>query len=225
MNETPRDPKASRIQAKLIAKGIFRQFVWQGRILPAFWTITGVISLAVNVILIAALISIGQQLFTLKELISEQLITGLHENFQLMDQANIEQTIVVDDSIPVQFELPVSTETWVTLTEPTSIQGAQVLIQTSVLNINAPADIVLPEGTRLPIALDITVPVDETVPVLLNVPVNIPLSETDLHTPFVGLQGVVEPYDNLLMSMDDSWEDTPLCQGNLEFFCNWFLIP
>lgn len=225
MAETPRDPKASRIQAKLIAKGIFRQFVWQGRIMPAFWTITGVISLAVNVILIVALIAIGQQLFTLKELVSDQLITGLYHNFQLMDEANIEQTIVVDDTIPVQFDLPVSTQTWVTLTEPTPIQGAQVSIQTGVVDINAPANIVLPQGTRLPIALDITVPVDQTVPVLLNVPVNIPLNETELHQPFVGLQRVVEPYDSLLNSLDDSWEQTPLCQGKADFLCKWFLIP
>ncbi|MEA3350079.1 MAG: hypothetical protein U9Q82_05610 [Chloroflexota bacterium] len=224
MNSQNNDYKASMIQAKLIAKGIFRQFLWRGEIMPAFWTITGTISLVVNLILVVVLIALGQQLFTIKQLISEQLITGLHSNFELMDAASIEQTIVVDDTIPVQFDVPVSANTWVTLTEPTHIDGVRVTISTSVLNINALADIILPQGTRLPITLDINVPIDQTVPVHLNVPVSIPLNETELHQPFVGLQAVVEPYDNLLMGLDNSWDETPICQGAFRFICRWFLI-
>ncbi len=221
----PYYPTKSRVTATLFAKAIFRRFIWQGKMMPAFWTVMCSISLVVNIILIVLLISIGQQLFTLKKVVSDQLVTGLHNNFQAMNKAVIDETIAVDDTIPVRFDLPVSTTTRVTLTEPTQINGAQVSIAAGVLNINAPANIVLPAGTSLPIALDINVPVDQTVPVNLEVPVYIELKETGLGTPFEGLIGVVSPYDSLLMNMDDSWEDTQICQGPLGLICEWFLIP
>ena len=83
----------------------------------------------------------------------------------------------------------------------------------------APADIVLPVGLELPISLDITVPVDAEVPVVLQVPVNIPLSQTELHEPFVGLQEVVAPYQGLLGDLPDAWLETPFCQGWLGKAC------
>ncbi len=218
-------PSKSKVTATLLLRAMFRRLFWQGKIMPAFWTIVSIISLVVNVVLIAVLISFGQQLFVLKNTVSDQLVTGLHNNFELMNEAVIEQTIIVDDTIPVQFELPVRTSTRVTLTEPTRIDGAQVNIAAGVLNINAPANIVLPAGTSLPIMLDITVPVSETVPVHLEVPVHIQLSETGLSTPFEGLIDVVEPYDVMLNEAQDSWEETALCQGQLQFLCGWFLTP
>jgi hypothetical protein len=188
-------------------------FFWQGKFAPAFWTITGIISITVNIILIVVLIILGQQLFTLKDLVEDNLIGGLHSNFVAMDDATIVTTVNVEDSIPVQFDLAVKTNTSVVLTEPTPIEGASVVISTSVLNINAPADIVLPAGLELPIALDITVPVDKQVPVVLTVPVEIPLNQTELHEPFVGLRDVVEPYKVMLGELPDDWMETPLCDG------------
>jgi len=190
-----------------------RRVFWQGKFGPAFWTITGVISLVVNIILIIIVIILGQQLFVLNDIVENGLIGGLHRNFVAMDEATIVTTVTVEDTIPVQFDLPVTAKTTVVLTEPTPIEGASVIITTGVLNINAPADIVLPAGLELPIELGITVPVDQEVPVVLEVPVNIPLNETELHEPFVGLRQVVEPYQGLLGELPDSWEETPLCQG------------
>ena len=189
------------------------RFFWQGKFGPAFWTITGIFSIIVNIILIVALLIIGQQLFTLNEIVEYGLIGGLHRNFEAMDDATIVTSVQVEDTIPVQFDLAVQTNTTVVLTEPTQIQGASVVISTGVLNINAPANIVLPAGLELPIKLDITVPVDKEVPVVLTVPVNIPLNETELHEPFVGLQEVVGPYQVMLGDLPDKWIDTPLCQG------------
>ncbi len=191
------------------------RFFWQGKFGPAFWTITGIFSIIVNIILIVALLIIGQQLFTLNEIVEYGLIGGLHRNFEAMDDASIATTILVEDTIPVQFDLAVKTNTTVLLTEATPIYGASVVISTGVLNINAPANIVLPAGTELPVALDITVPVDKEVPVVLTVPVNIPLNETELHAPFVGLQEVVGPYQVMLGDLPDDWMGTPLCREGL----------
>ena len=123
----------------------------------------------------------------------KDLLQGLYDNFQLMDAAHIKTDIVVEDTIPVQFDLPLNQATTVQLSQDVTIYGAYVVINTATINFNAPATVTLPAGTNRPIVLDLVVPVDTTIPVKLNVPVDIALSETDLNIPFVGLQNVVRP--------------------------------
>jgi len=183
------------------------RWLWQGRVFPAFWTITGIVSLVVNIILIVTLILVGRELFVVKSLV-QNLVTGLHSNFVLMDQAHIKTTINVSTTIPVKFTLPVKTNTTVVLTADTTIKGASVSLSTGGLSIqSAPTDIILPAGTNLPIALDISVPVNTTIPIQIPVDVDIPLNNTELHQPFVGLQQVVGPYQDLLNSLPNSWSD------------------
>jgi hypothetical protein len=62
-----------------------RPFFWQGKLLPAFWTIAGIFSVVLNIILIVALILVGRQLFALKSLIQDGLIEGLYQNFVLLE--------------------------------------------------------------------------------------------------------------------------------------------
>ncbi|HPH96268.1 MAG TPA: hypothetical protein PKW33_06380 [Anaerolineaceae bacterium] len=189
-------------------KVVARSLIWQGRIRDAFVNMGSLFSLVLNVILIVALVITLQQLFSLKAVVEQQLIGGLYSNFEKMDEAKIKTSVTVNTTIPVQFTLPVESKTFVTLTEDTLINDAYVSLNTGGLSIyNAPADIILPSGTTLPIALSITVPVDTTVPVVLNVPVDIPLSQTELHEPFVGLQDVLRPYRILLNGLPDSWEE------------------
>jgi hypothetical protein len=179
---------------------------WLWRLGPAFWTISGAISLVVNIILISIVVILAGQVFTLKALVSNQLLNGLNSNFALMDQARIKATIPVSAKVPAKFNLPLETDTTVELTENTLIQGARVSLNTGGLSIsNAPTDIVLPAGTLLPIHLKLVVPVDQKIPVKLNVAVDIPLNQTDLHQPFTGLQKVVGPYQVLLNQPPNSW--------------------
>jgi len=128
------------------------------------------------------------------------LLGGLYQNFVKMDAASIKTTIHVEKEIPVQFSLNVSGPTDVTLTRDVAISGALVTVNTGGLNINnARANIVLPAGTVLPVNIqNLVVPVDQQVLAVLDVPVNIPLNQTELHEPFVGLQKVIEPYYCLL---------------------------
>jgi len=180
---------------------------------PPFWTIASVISLAVNLILLIIIFVLGTQLFTLKNLIQDQVLGGLFDNFVLMDQAHIKTTIPVTTNVPAKFDLLLNTNTVVILTEDTPINDARVNLYTGGLSItNAPANIVLPAGTHLPIALNLTVPVDQMIPVNLIVEVDIPLNETELHEPFVGLQEVVRPYYKMLKDLPGSWSEifTPM---------------
>jgi len=218
-NEDP-EPQPDSVEPPFLERyAHLRPYFWQGKIGPAFWTIGGMFSLTLNVILIIVLVLIGRELFNLKTAINDQLIHGLADNFALMDQAVIATTVNVEDTIPVQFTLPVQTETKVILTEDTFLQNATVSLSTGGLRItDAPTDIVLRAGTELPVNLDILVPVDTTVPVELVVEVEIPLEDTQLHAPFVGLQDVVSPYNMLLSDTPNSWEEA-VCTTGSGFLC------
>jgi len=200
------------------------RWIWQGKIGPAFWTIACLISLAVNLVLIVAVLILAKQVFGVKGIVEDQLIGGLYRNFVLMDEARITTTIQVHDEIPVRFDLPVVTNTTVTLTDDTRIRGVSINLRTGGLSIiNAPTNIVLPAGTKLPIALNITVPVSSTVPVNLTVPVDIPLNQTDLHEPFVGLQNVVSPFRQWMEKLPDSRDEVQMCIGWRANICDWLL--
>lgn len=170
---------------------------------PPFWTIASVISLAVNVVLAVLLYSAWANIPTIdvsgvKASVTDMgagLLGGLYTNFEKMDRAHIIKTIPVQTTIPVKFDLPINQQTNVILSQDVTIDNALVTVRTGGLNITrALTTIVLPQGTNLPIVLNLTVPVETTVPVSLNVEVDIPLSETQLHEPFVGLRQVVEPF-------------------------------
>lgn len=172
------------------------------RFLPIFWTVASIISLLVNVGLLIALLVVIQVLGGTRaalDLVQGQatgLLGGLYHNFVKMDAAHIRTNIFVSKEIPVNFVLNVSGPTDVVLTSDVSISGALVTVNTGGLNINnARANIVLPAGTVLPVSIsNLVVPVNQSVLAELNVPVDIPLNQTELHEPFVGLQKVVEPY-------------------------------
>jgi hypothetical protein len=122
------------------------------------------------------------------------LLGGLFTNFEKMDRAHITTSIPVETTIPVKFDLQLNQQTNVVLSQAVTINNALVTVRTGGLNIaNALTTIVLPQGTNLPIVLNLTVPVDQMVPVVLTVDVDIPLEQTQLHEPFVGLQEVVKP--------------------------------
>lgn len=181
-------------------------------LLPAFWTFASVFSLLLNFILIALLLLVGRELFVLKSLVADELLSGLYSNFVLMDQASIKTEINVRKDIPVTFDLPISQNITVTLTGDVPISGANVVINTGGLAINSPADIVLPAGQPLPIHLEMTVPVTTIVPVDLIVPVDIPLNQTDLHAPFSGLQTVITKFYDVTVPSVKTPRDIPFCE-------------
>jgi len=189
-------PEASKPKTKRSASGSgFGDY----KFLPAFWTIASVMSFTVNIVLVIVLAILLQNFRTVGVTVnglSDQLLGGLYNNFVKMDQAHITTSIPVSKEIPVQFTLNVSGPTNVILSEDVPISGALVTVNTGGLNINnARANIVLPQGTVLPIFIqNLSVPVDQSVLAELNVAVDIPLNQTDLHEPFVGLQKVVEPF-------------------------------
>lgn len=189
------------------------------KLLRALWTWTSVISIAFNVVILIvvflalSLIRDFKVPENIDSMVLNNLLSGLYSNFELMDAAKISATIPVQDQIPVQFDLEINQSTTVTLSEDVTIRGAYVVINTPVIDINAPAVVTLPAGTNLPIILNLVVPVDKQVPVNLNVGVDIPLNQTELHTPLVGLQEVVKPlYCLVEPAASSSLTGAPICR-------------
>lgn len=171
---------------------------WRWKFLPAFWTIASVLSFAVNIVVLIVLLLLFMNRGPVSNVANDQaneLLGGLYNNFVLMDRATISKTIIVDAKIPLDIDVPVNlTNKEITLTTDAVIPRAHVEIYQGGVNINAPAKVTLPAGTKLNIDLNFVLPVIDEIPVHLEVPVSIPLKDTELHTPFVGLQKVVEPW-------------------------------
>jgi hypothetical protein len=212
----------TRLSPKPARKPLFK--FEAGKTLPAFWTVASVLSFVVNVILIVVLVILARELFVLKSMVGDYLLGGLYANFIYMDKAHIKTNITVSDNIPINFTLPISQDTVVTLTQNTPINGANVRINSGGLTINSAANIVLPAGTNLPVHLELNVPVTTSVPIKINVPVDIPLEQTELHQPFVGLQQVVSPFYWMLKPKDKpirTAANVEACKS-FDWFCNWF---
>jgi hypothetical protein len=186
---------------------------------PRFWTIASVISLTIHgitllALLITAFILLRNGLGVSALLnMGNSLLGGLYTNFEKMDRASIQTNVVVDTTIPVQFDLQLNQQTNVVLSQDVTITNALVTVNTGGLNITrANTTIVLPQGTTLPVVLNLVVPVNTTVPVTLNVPVDIPLSQTQLHEPFTGLQDVVRPFYCMINSNAVNLNGEPICR-------------
>jgi hypothetical protein len=192
---------------------------YQGKYLPAFWTVACIFSLFVNIILLAILISLGHNFFELKSLIAKGLINGASENLALMDKAHIVTTVPVQttmqlqDTLPVAFDLPINQSTQLSLVQDTRISGAYIYLNnTAVLtDLTLPANTPIQANFDMNIPVDTTVPLSITVPVSIQVPVDIAVDQTDLHQSIVGLQGIMEPYRILMNSAFNSPKDFLLC--------------
>lgn len=174
----------------------------------AFWDVTSGIGLVIDVILIAVIILLLLYVRNLNLKVNELLsmvdmpvetVRGLYTNFEKMEAAHIVTQIPVSTTVPVKLDVCIRTGTSVVINQEVIIPDARVTVQTGGLNItNASTRIILPSNTSLPVNLDLCVPVETAIPVALNVDVDIPLAQTDLAVPFLGLQDTLEPLYCLL---------------------------
>jgi hypothetical protein len=171
------------------------------------------ISLLANAILVIALVMMSGRINSLKTNMNG-LLSGLYGNFNGMDTASITTTITVQTQVPMNFTLPIQQNTNIVLTDNLAIPKAYVVINSGGLSINAPASITLPAGTNLPVAMNVEVPVQVSIPLTLQIPVVIPLSQTGLHQPLIGLQETVRSY---YCQIDKNAQDSQgiyLCQNS-----------
>ena len=179
-----------------------RNTFWNGKPWQAFKTFAILFSFTVNIILIIVLLLAAPLIIPIVDSIVKPIVGGLTNSFVDMSQANITRTINVEDEIPIEFTLPLETETDVVLAQPVPLNvAAQFNLPGNGGRINGQVVIELPQGLVLPVELKLEVPVEEQIPVALAVDVAIPLDETDLGDPFNTLRGLFEPLNKLLTNL------------------------
>lgn len=215
-------------RAKLLFKGTkdyyrasprLQKITYQGKYLPAFWTIACIFSLMVNIILIAILISFGRHFFELKTLLSDGLLTETSNNLAMMDKAHIVTTIPVEttvrliDNLPVVFDVPINQDTQLSLVKDVRIPNAYIYLNNTAVttDLTLPAKTPIQANLNLTVPVSTTVPVDITVPITIQVPVDIAIDQTDLHQSILGLQGAIEPFKNAMSSSFNSPKDFSIC--------------
>ncbi len=167
-----------------------------------------VFSFLVNLVLVIVVIALVLLIFDIKNNVVTPLVEGLHSSFVGLDDATIDWTIPVRDSIPVQFDLPLNQQTVVRLTSPVPLNVSATISLPGIGQLNnAQVSLQLPAGLELPVQLDLTVPVDQQIPISLDVRAVIPLSQTQLHDPVNNLRLVFEPLVRILYNLPNNFGD------------------
>lgn len=179
---------------------------WDSKPWQAFKTFAIIFSFVMNLVLLIVLLAILPLIIPIVNEIAKPIVGGLNSSFVDMSTATISRTIEVNDHIPIDFTLPLSTTTNVVVIDDVPLQGvpARFILPGGGGSINGQVFLDLPRGLSLPVQLDLQVPVSQTVPVHLAVGVQIPLSETELGGPFNRLQALFEPLDRLLSGLPSS---------------------
>src|SRR6185436_11752508 len=184
-----------------------------------FWRFMIVFSFIVNIILVIVLLVLGLTIFDIKKNIAQPLIEGLHSSFVGLNNATIDWTIPVKDTIHVDrataqldTTIPINlAETVVILTQPVPLTVGANITAPGLTVSNASVNLTLPAGTRLPVSLAFDLPVQQDVKVSLDVPVDlkvravIPLNQTQIHDPVENLRLLFEPLVRALGNLPDDF--------------------
>lgn len=182
-----------------------------------FWRFMVIFSFIVNIVLVIVLLVLGLLIFQIKSQVAQPLVAGLHSSFIGLDNATIDWTIPVRDSITLNTVIPLNTCTTVTLNDnvPLVVNANIVLPGVGNLN-NAQVNLSLPNGLPLPICLNLEVPVTNLeVPVSLDVRAVIPLRETQLHDVAQNLRLLFEPLAVGLTNLPDDFGEAVTLVGEV----------
>ncbi len=194
-----------------------------------FWRFMIVFSFIVNIILVVVLLVLGLTIFDIKKNIAQPLIQGLHSSFVGLNDATIDWTIPVQDTIHVdranaqlETNIPINVgETVVVLTQPVPLTVGANITAPGLTVSNASVSLTLPAGTRLPVSLAFDLPVQQDVTVSLDVPVDlkvravIPLNQTQIHDPVENLRLLFEPLVRALGNLPDDFSQVGNFAGQI----------
>jgi hypothetical protein len=184
------------------------RYFWQARPWQAFKSFAIIFSFVVNLVLLLVLFLALPLILPALDSVARPLVSGLTSSFEEMGNARIVRTIAIDESIPIQFEVPLNTTTTVVINEPVPLSvPATFNLPGGGGTINGNVSLQLPAGMQLPVAMALSVPVSETVPISLNVAVDIPMRETELAQPFSNLQQLFTPLDTMLEQLPANNEE------------------
>lgn len=177
-----------------------------------FWdaakTLSLVVSMFVNLILIVAVVILANQVGAIKMTLNN-VLGQLDEAFEGLGQAVISDTIKISQQVPVQFDLPLQQDTVVTTQGPVPINTQATFSLGQFGSINGTVSLQLPTGTRLPVHLELTVPVSNSIPVIFDQPVTIPLAEKGLGPVVAKLRAALSPIIDLVHKIPDRFVIIP----------------
>lgn len=179
----------------------------------AFKNFALVFSFLVNLLLVIVILLLLPLVLPFLNEGVKPLVSGLNTSFEEMNQASIKRTIRVDDSVPIDFVLPLNAQTNVTLTQQVPLREIPATFNLTYMTlgnggvIEGTVSLDLPSGLSMPVNINMDVPVDNEIPVNLAVDVDIPLRETELQQPFNRLQNIFGPLSEQLDKLPDSYEE------------------
>jgi hypothetical protein len=178
------------------------------------WRFMVIFSFIVNIILVIVLLVLGLFIFEIKNQIAQPLVTGLHQTAVGLDNATIDWTIPVRDSIDLDLEVPLETRTTVVLAAAVPLQvDASIVLNGQSIPVDV--SLSLPAGTALDVYLDLIVPVQENVPVNVDVRAVIPVNQTQLHDPIDNLGLLFEPLAIGLTNLPNDFSQAGTMVGNV----------
>jgi len=148
-------------------------------------------------ILIVVVVILVNQVGAIKMTLAS-VLGQLDSAFEGLGAASIQDTIKINQQVPVQFDLPLSKDTVVTTLGPVPINTQATFSLGQFGSINGLVSLQLPTGTQLPVHLELTVPVSNSIPVVFDVPINIPLAEKGLGPVVAKLRSALGPIIGLV---------------------------
>ena len=170
----------------------FPRKVWRAAV-----GLTLLTSMVINLILIVVVVILVNQVGAIKMTLAS-VLGQLDSAFEGLGAASIQDTIKINQQVPVQFDLPLSKDTVVTTLRPVPINTQATFSLGQFGSINGLVSLQLPTGTQLPVHLELTVPVSNSIPVVFDVPINIPLAEKGLGPVVAKLRSALGPIIGLV---------------------------
>ncbi len=165
----------------------------------AFKNFAIVFSFIVNFILVLVLIIAPFPTLVITDQFAKPLLKDLDDAFAALGKTVINADVPLNQTMPIEFDLPLKQDTVVVLTEPVPLQAnATFFLPGGGGAINGTVSLDLPTGLTLPVNLDLMVPVSATIPVVLNVPVKINLDEAGMGPAIEQLRSVFSPISDML---------------------------
>jgi hypothetical protein len=177
-----------------------------------FWdaakTLTLIVSMIINVILIVAVVILANQVGAIKMTLNS-VLGQLDSAFEGLGAASIKDTIAINQQVPVRFDLPLNQDTVVTTQAAVPINTQATFSLGQFGSINGTVSLQLPPGTQLPVHLELTVPVSNTIPVVFDQPIDIPLAEKGLGPVVAKLRAALAPIIDIVDQLPDRFVIIP----------------
>jgi hypothetical protein len=169
----------------------------------ALKNVTIVISLVVNIILISIVLILASQIGAIKSTLNG-IVGQLDTAFVSLGNAVVKDTIHIEQSVPVQFELPIDQTVTVMTTGAVPLNIPASFSLGSFGQINGTVSLSLPRDLALPIRIQMLVPVNSQIPVVFDQPVSIPLGARGLSPVINQLRGVTQPLMQTIQALPNS---------------------